>query len=473
MFNSLRTLRFRLALLYLVVFGVIQSALCLGILILREREIWQHFSDSLLEKATLIADGVDTPPVANVPSRLLSSPSFVSYFVQIAQADGTILQRSPHMDAEELPWLGPPTSDRPWSQIVTGPLADTLTEPGGRLFLYGFKHRLPNGEVLLVHIARSMMVLDFNIANLRRIVAGALLLGLFMAGAASLFVARRSLAPIGRIADQAANFAGADLHRRLDAPAGPDEVAQMVHVLNGMLDRLEKAFRAQEHFIADVSHQLQTPLTILLGEAQILAQPGRSHEEYRNFVASVRDELQRLTRIIDSLLMLTRAEGGFPLQGLEPVPVNQVVADAVQQCAAQAALHKVSLVPTLVDGEHGDVYMSGNADLLTTAIVNLIRNAIKYSPPRSFVDIAVQPQIDDMVAIRVCDAGPGIAPEHLPHVFDRFYRAPDEQDTRTGMGLGLAIAKAMVDLHGGRISASNRAQGGCEFVITLPKSKPI
>ncbi|HNO79150.1 MAG TPA: HAMP domain-containing sensor histidine kinase [Phycisphaerae bacterium] len=230
---------------------------------------------------------------------------------------------------------------------------------------------------------------------------------------------------------------------------------------------LSMSFGSHERFVTDVAHELKTPLTLLLSEAQVLAQSQRTHQEYERFLTTVEDEVRAMGQVVESLLMLARAEGGLQVS-MGDAPVNEFVMSAVERTARMAERNEVTIVPTLAMPEagHDSLVVHGDQALLTIAVTNLLRNAIRYAPPRTQVSIAVE-AIDQHAVIHVRDGGPGIPPEHLPHIFDRFYRVPDDHSTFQGTGLGLAIAKGVVDLHRGQIHAVNLPEGGCQFTLTL------
>ncbi|GAG52602.1 unnamed protein product, partial [marine sediment metagenome] len=222
-------------------------------------------------------------------------------------------------------------------------------------------------------------------------------------------LARRSLAPIGEIARQARDYTAAHLDRRIRTRPGGDEVAELTRVINEMLSRLEAAFRAQERFVADASHELKTPLSVMLAEAQVLLQQDRTPEEYDQFVASAQDQLRQLVRLVDSLLTLARADAGFPLAQVQPVSINEVVMEAVERCGLLARHREVRLVPTLAPlAEDGvEALVDGDPALLRATIDNLIRNAVRYSPVEGAVEVEVRVN-DQEVDVAVRDNGPGI-----------------------------------------------------------------
>jgi signal transduction histidine kinase len=310
-----------------------------------------------------------------------------------------------------------------------------------------------------------------SIAGLRALLIIVVAVGLSLAAVVSWFLARRSLAPIGRIVEQARDFTAVHLDRRIQVGPRGDEVTELALVINGMLDRLEAAFRAQERFIADASHELKTPLSVVLAEAQVLQQQARTPEEYDQFVVSVQDQLRQLVRLVDSLLTLARADAGFPLAEARSVSMNEIVMEAVERCEPLARHREVRLVPTLAppapDGN--EAYVDGDPALLRAVVENLIRNAVRYSPIERSVEVEVA--LDGAeVRVAVRDFGPGIPSAEIDRVFERFFSIPRGPDSAQGAGLGLAIARGVATLHHGSISAANLDGGGCEFVLRLPRT---
>jgi signal transduction histidine kinase len=209
----------------------------------------------------------------------------------------------------------------------------------------------------------------------------------------------------------------------------------------------------------------------LLGEAQVLKQQRRSLDEYDVYVGSVQEEMRRLAQVVNSLLTLARAHAGFPLPAVASVSANELVVEAVQRCEPLARPRVIRLVPELAMPEFDapEPTIEGDGELLCTMLMNLLRNAVRYSYARGTVEIHVG-QHNGQAIITVADRGPGIAPEHISSLFNRFYHVP--KNGVSGSGLGLAIAKAVVELHHGSIEAKNRDGGGCEFIVTLPLATP-
>jgi two-component system OmpR family sensor kinase len=259
---------------------------------------------------------------------------------------------------------------------------------------------------------------------------------------------------------------------RINLPAGSDEIGTMIADLNGMLSRLELAFRSQESFISDVSHELKTPVSALLTEAQVLKYSHPRDEDYERFVVSVEDEMRRLGKLVESFLMLARFGHGrrFIAQGI--VHVNDVALESLEHSSLLASHHGITISLNLFDAgdECDEALVNGDFELLRVVVDNLIRNAVQFSKRGDAVQVGIH-CADNTVTIAVRDHGPGVPPDHLERIFDRFAQAPAQSGARRGTGLGLTIAKGVVDLHGGTIKAENAVGGGCVFTVALPRAR--
>jgi heavy metal sensor kinase len=285
------------------------------------------------------------------------------------------------------------------------------------------------------------------------------------------FLASRGLAPVAAMAQRAGEISASNLDERLPV-AGGDELTGLARVINALLDRLEGAFAQQQRFMADASHELRTPTAIVRTEAEVtLARANRSETEYRESVAVMLGAAQRLTRIVDGLFLLARADAGHLVLRAEPVYLEELVHDAVRAMEQVGERHgvRVELTQMTQAPFHGD------ADLLGRLLLNLLDNAIKYSPPGAMVEVEMRAE-PGLHVISVIDAGPGIAPEAVESIFDRFYRgnaarSRADDSVTDGAGLGLAIARRIAVAHGGRLEVASSRPGRTEFRLTLPAAE--
>jgi len=287
------------------------------------------------------------------------------------------------------------------------------------------------------------------------------------------FLAGRALGPIARITRTAQEISADDLHQRLNLKLPDDEVGQLAATFDDMLARLEDAFERQKRFIADASHEMRTPLTILKGDVEVALNRPRSADQYRETLQMVNETADRLTALVQELFLLARADNHQIPLNLKEVNLARLLAKEVAKLMPNAIKQGVALKLDAPDR----LLMTADPAKLSQLFVNLIDNAIKYTGPGGEVKITVNSQ-PAHVFISIADTGPGISPEHMPHLFDRFYRvdkARSHHDTgaaSSGAGLGLSIAQWLAHLHGGQIDLSSQMGQGSTFIVKLPLEPP-
>lgn len=295
------------------------------------------------------------------------------------------------------------------------------------------------------------------------VVAG--LVGLLSSAVAAWFLIGRATAPLERLAE-AAQQVGLE-GDRFNAGGSGREVERLQNALNEALERLEEGYRVRQRFLANVAHDLKTPISVMLTQSQVLDINKATVDEYRDYRLSMIEELRRLRGVIEGILALSRAGQGEALLRRTTFPINTLLAQCALRCKAQADGARVKLKVRLL-APHENTYLSGDLDLLCTMLDNLVRNAIRFSPPREAVHIDAALE-DGHARIVVRDHGPGIPPEYIGRIFERFIQVPDEQGkVKGGTGLGLAIAKTVVEAHGGNIGVHNRRRGGAAFTVSIP-----
>lgn len=284
------------------------------------------------------------------------------------------------------------------------------------------------------------------------------------------FLARRSLAPVAAMGAQAASITASSLDQRLTVGGeGGDELVGLGQVINRLLDRLEEAFAQQRRFVADASHELRTPAAILRTEADVTLTRGhRPEAEYRASMGVIQSAATRLTRIVEELFLLARSDAGHLVARPEPIQLEDVVDEAVRAVQAVAERRGVRIeLRHLIEAP-----ATGDPDLLGRLLLNLLDNAIKYSPPGGVVEVTMVPG-DGRCEITVFDSGPGIPATAQAHIFERFFRVDSarsrsESSTTSGAGLGLAIARRIADMHAGHLDLTESRPGRTGFRLTLP-----
>lgn len=282
-------------------------------------------------------------------------------------------------------------------------------------------------------------------------------------GLVGVFLSSRALAPIDRITRTTREITAKDLSRRLALDLPDDELGRLARTLDEMLSRLEAAFLQQRQFTSDASHELRTPLSVLKGEIEVALSQERTQDEYRETLERVAEQSERLINLVTSLLTLSRADAGeIPIEP-ERVEVRTLVEMTTAQFSQLADERDISLS---VGGP--SVVIMADTTLMIQLLLNLLDNAIEHTPAGGEVRVTWD-TTDTGIQLLVQDNGAGIAAEHLPRIFDRFYRAdPARSRERGGAGIGLAISRWIVEAHGGTITAASTVGRGTTMTIFLP-----
>jgi heavy metal sensor kinase len=324
------------------------------------------------------------------------------------------------------------------------------------------------GRALYVRVGRSERFARQEIEEFATVLGLSLPFAFAVAVGAGYWLARRALAPVSAMTARAREITADRLEERLPVENPSDEFGQLAVVINDALARLERAFDTLRRFTADASHELRTPLTAIRSVGEVGLRDRRTEAEYREMVGSILEETARLTAMTDSLLLLSRADAGRA--DLTPATID--LADLAREVAAD--------LDVLAEEKRQQVRVAAAAGVeavadrmtLRQAVLNLLDNAIKHSPEEAAIEVVVRRAGADAV-LEVVDNGPGIAAEHLSHVFERFYRADRARSRESGgAGLGLAIARWAVEANGGRLEVESEVHRGSRFRIVLPALEP-
>ena len=323
------------------------------------------------------------------------------------------------------------------------------------------------GPVGVLQVGLSLVLVDVVQRTLIGILILLTIVLMLLVGLSTWFLTRQALAPLATVTEVATRITQADdLSRRIPAStAGGDEVGKLIRAFNETLERLENLFNTQRRFTADVSHELRTPLTVIKGEVGLMRLTGSVDEES---IGNIEREVDRLTRLVGDLLLLSQAESGRLALDMAEVDLDTVLLEVYQQARTLAG-DKLTVSLSEID----QVHLIGDRDRLKQVLLNLAANAIQYSPAGKSVTLGLQ-RADDQVKLFVQDTGPGISPKDLPHIFDRFYRAERsrKRSASSGFGLGLSIADWIVKKHNGRIDVSSEEGQGTLFTVWLPLIQP-
>lgn len=457
-----RNVRSRLTLWYVVVLGGLLAVYAGGASLFLFFSLREQIDRSVLEDMETVKGLLANEPGGFVSLRTMhpeESDASLQRFVEVWSPSGTLLYRSPPLQGQALG--GPPISTEgtgdpePFSQRLGHGLrvrtASSVYHIEDRRVVLRVAHS-EEGAWREVHEIAWVLALGFPIA-------------LLLAGFGGYALARKALAPVDAMTVDAERISAERLSQRLPVENPHDELGKLASVFNAMLGRLEAAFNQLRRFTADASHELRTPLTSIRSVGEVALQHQRSPAEYRDVIGSMLEEVDRLTRLVESLLVLSRADAGH---------IKLERADVSLLALAQEA---IALVEVLAEerrqhiGVEGDAKSVVSADrlILRQAIVNLVDNAIKYSPAEGRILVRVFSSDNGHATLEVIDQGPGVPAEHRLHIFDRFYRTDSARAREWGgAGLGLSIARWAVEVHGGEIGVHSEESCGSTFWIRLP-----
>lgn len=499
-----KSVRVRLTLWYMLLLALTLIVFSSGLYLVLARGLYQQVDDGLRLMAgqflgTINVDNGQLSLETNQGEDETATLAERGLLVRIVDAHGRVVDSSgPFRDLRFLPPVVTETLQVP-------PTFMTVDAPGeaASVRVYSVPYE-ENGRVYgLVQIGQSLETVQTTLHSLLLVLALAVPVTLALASLGGLFLAGRALAPIDDITRAAQRISAEDLGHRLNLSLPDDEVGRLAGTFDDMLARLDNAFRRQRQFTADASHEMRTPLTVMKGDIDVTLNRTRSVAEYQQVLADLEEEVDRLIRLVEDLLFLARADSSHPLVNSEPLDMASLLQAIVEQMRPLAEAKGQTLTCQVPDA----LPMHGDADKLIQLFLNLLDNAIKYTPPGGTVSVRavmtlaregdglaapptrrpalpqpVRPPAPQalsvpgvgppMLVIEVSDSGPGIPPEHLPHIFERFYRA-DEARSRAagGLGLGLAIGRWIVEAHGGVMEVQSAPQHGTTFTVRLPGAR--
>ena len=320
-------------------------------------------------------------------------------------------------------------------------------------------------QPIVIQVARSETAMRQELNDLLLMLLLGLPVAVAAAGLGGYTLARRALAPIERMTERAREITAERLSDRLPVSNPDDEMGRLATVFNETLSRLEASFEQMRQFTADVSHELRTPLTAIRSVGEVGLREHRRDAEYRSIIGSMLEEVDRLASLVDRLLTLSRAETGQATLSADDIDLGALSDEVASHLGVLAEEKKQSLTVE----RHGAPHVRADRLVLRQAVINLVDNAVKFSPVGGRVRIRVA-ETPREALLEVIDSGPGIDAESRARIFDRFYRAGESSGTASGTGLGLSIAKGAVEANGGRLTLETSGEAGSTFRIALPRT---
>jgi heavy metal sensor kinase len=386
------------------------------------------------------------------------SKGVIDRFVEVLSPEGAVLYRNERLGDRR---LGGPVF--PGEGVGGYSVRSESIDGRTRVRLVSRVHDL-DGRRILIRLAHSEEPVRSSIMDM--LIASLIVLPVVLAAAgfAGYGLVRRALAPVQQMARRAQEITPQRLNERLPNDTADDELGQLARVFNETLARLEKAFEQLRRFTSDASHELRTPLAAIRSVGEVGLQKDGSREEYRDIIGSMLEEVNRLTSLVDSLLTISRADAGSLQLQMVSIPMMEL---ARESAALFEILAEEKSLKFSIAGDETAV-ITGDRLFLRQALINVLHNAVKYSPVGGTVSVNVR-RNGGQVAVEIADSGPGVPLEDRPKVFDRFYRVDKARWRESGgAGLGLAIAKWVVEAHNGEIVLESGSPQGCLFRLSLP-----
>jgi two-component system, OmpR family, sensor kinase len=459
------SIRLRLTLWYTGLLGV--SLLLFGVLLysLLQGVMTILIDDRLATQAREIVTQIrsQSSPAVALNDKAISIPAGDTFgspvYIQITDLDGNRTQVSANLGDSSLPLPAD------YSAAVMSGTSRTYTADmagGIRIHLLSMPILTAQTPIGAVQVGRSLAGLDESMAAIRTSLLMAVGAVLLLAAAGGVVLSRAALRPIKAITTTAQRITETrDLSQRIPVNVPNDELGKLTNTINGMLARLEGLFQTEQRLVADVSHELRTPLTTIRGNLELLRRGAVDDPVMRNeALCAMEAETARMGRLVNDLLLLAQADAGLQLN-LQPVELDTLLLDVYRQ--AQLMSQQV----TIRLGGEDEALVMGDHDRLRQLLLNLIDNAIKFTPAGGEVTLTLR-RAGRVVQVAISDTGSGIAPDALPHVFERFYRSDRSRGRPGGSGLGLSIAQWVAEAHHGSLEAESQLNAGSTFTLSLP-----
>ncbi|CUS33857.1 ATP-binding protein [Candidatus Nitrospira nitrificans] len=463
-------LRVRLTLWYGTALALVLIVFSVVLYAITARNLRDTVDESLEDTATTAVRSLEARgflPLLDEEELLSQFPELtrIDKFFQIFSPSGTITIRSPNIKQHEVP-LSRTALDAAFAGQSIFESAKYPREPPLRLISMPIMYR---GNLLyIVQVGTSMESVGETLQRFLVLLVVAIPIALAVSLAGGWFLAGRALRPVDKITLAAQRIAAGDLSQRLSMPAAHDEIGRLAATFNNMIGRLDTSFRQIQQFTSDASHELRTPLTVMKGETDLVLRRPRSLDDYKSVLESNLEEIDRMTRIVDELLFLSRADMGEVKVESLPVAMESLVEDIYRQAKLLAQDRNIEVLL----GTVMPVVVQGDDLRLRELLLNLVENAMKYSYPGGKVEISL---LNDgrEARLSVADHGIGIATADHKKIFQRFFRTDVARGhTKKGTGLGLAICTWIAELHKGRVEVKSDLGQGSTFTLVLPLAHP-
>ncbi|HVF70889.1 MAG TPA: heavy metal sensor histidine kinase [Chthoniobacterales bacterium] len=423
------------------------------------RHAFEEDNEVLADKVAAIRADLGAPGGLQLVTEQLKNAQAgdrVAYWIRVLDSAGHVVAETPGMDA----LLPPALFSKNESQEGGLPTPEDFRTRSRLFSLVAIQHHV-GGQNYIIQVAQDRSADDNFMRQFAALLGAVLVLGIAASALIAVRVTKRGLRPLGEMTSAVQRVGPTQLHQRVSPAGWPREIKPLAVAFDDMLARLEDSFGRLSQFSADLAHELRTPIGNIRGEAEVALTRSRTPEEYREVLESMVAECAHLSNIVDNLLFLARTEAAEGHLQRTPFEGRSAIEKIVAFHEPIAEEQKISLRCV------GEARFVADEMLFGRAVNNLLENALRYTPPGGNIEIAVSDR-DATSEVCVQDTGTGMAAEHLPRVFDRFYRA-DSSRSSEGVGLGLALVKSIVELHGGRAKIESEAGRGTRVTLAFPK----
>lgn len=448
------SITFRLTLWYLLVISILLFIFQISAYLLLSQRVYQNLDDSLKAHSQTIEASLDYKN--GKPS--LGDVEIYDQLILLFDSSGKPVEErgSPGLVKKAIPFLK-------GIQFFKTATYRTFKDSDTAYRLYIVPLNGDSASSFLV-IGRTTEEISVVLNNFFFILSTISLGVLLLSGLGGIFLTSRFLRPLERMRKTAETIGANDLSQRIPIE-NTDELSRLALAFNNMIERLESAFKRQKQFTSDASHELRTPLAVIQAESSLALRKKRRPEEYRQTIQTVLKESQQMRSIIEKLLYLARLDQGTTMYRFEKVDIKDLVVDGVREMESLILEKRI----TLSCSAKNSVFVRGDATALRQVVTNILQNAIRYTEPGGRIGVSVEDS-EDEGRILFADTGIGIDEEHIPHIFDRFYRVDAARTDRDGgSGLGLSICKEIISLHEGTITVHSKLGQGSTFTVHLPR----
>lgn len=488
---NFRSLRFKLTLWYVLILGFLLISFSTLLYLTLSRSLYRDVDHKLRALAELIAlestSSSSKFGFSNIDQTLEASMNLkpIGKFIQVLDESGRIGRTSENLKSIQLP-ISLNALRNGSKGLITYETNRSIRNTPLRIITYPVKEQ--NQVAKMIQVASSLEDVEDALNTLMLILMVTVPSVLLIASLGGLFLANKALKPVDRITQTARMITSQNLNQRIQTLKVKDEISRLIDTFNDMISRLDQSFRQVKQFTTDASHELKTPLTILKGEVEVALRKKREPQEYEQILESNLEEIDRMTKIVDDLLLLSKADIGEIRLNRENIDLNRFISGLTEQMKILAQPKNIRIeTSNLQESGEQEIHIWGDALRMRELFINLIDNGIKYTEPGGAILITLaketngcatpaMPQdqpIKRYAKITVADTGIGIAKEDQEKIFNRFFRVDKARSREQGgSGLGLSICKWIVEAHQGEITVESEPGKGSAFIVRLPLHFP-